>query len=93
MSTTTKKKNKSLADKIRSNPWKLILENDDFNTFDWVITCLIKICNHEFEQANQVAHIVHFKGRCDIKYGDYDNLKVMKEKLQNCGLCVTIEEN
>ena len=85
MATITKKKTESVVDKILSNPYKIILHNDDFNSFEWVITCLMKVCGHEFEQANQCAHIVHFKGECDVKYGDYEKLSVMKDKLQNAG--------
>jgi ATP-dependent Clp protease adaptor protein ClpS len=93
MATITKKKTKTEVDRILSQPWKLVLANDDFNSFDWVITCLIKICGHDYEQANQCAHLVHFKGECDVKYGDFEKLSIMKEKLQNAGLCVTLEEN
>jgi ATP-dependent Clp protease adaptor protein ClpS len=91
MSTITKKKNKSQVDKIVSQPYKLILHNDDFNSFDWVITCLMKICGHEYEQANQCAHIVHFKGECDVKYGDFEKISEMKKKLSDAGLSVTME--
>ena len=93
MATITKKKNKTEVDRIISQPWKLILHNDSYNSFDWVITCLMKVCGHEYEQANQCAHMVHFKGECDVKYGDFEKLSVMKEKLQNAGLSVTLEEN
>jgi len=93
MATITKKKTESVVDEILSQPWKIVLGNDSYNTFDWVITCLMKICGHEYEQANQCAHIVHFKGECDVKYGDFEKLSVMKEKLQNAGLAVTLEEN
>jgi ATP-dependent Clp protease adaptor protein ClpS len=93
MSTVTKKKSKSQVEQILSNPWKLVLGNDDYNTFDWVITCLMKICGHEFEQASQCAHIVHYRGECDVKYGDFEKLSVMKEKLQNAGLQITLEAN
>jgi len=93
MATITKKKTKSKVDEILSKPYKLILHNDDKNSFDWVITCLMKVCGHEYEQANQCAHLVHFKGECDVKYGDFEKLSVMKEKLQNAGLSVTLEEN
>ena len=91
MSTITKKKTKSEVDKNLSQPYKLILHNDDFNSFDWVITCLIKICGHEYEQANQCAHIVHFKGECDVKYGDFEKISEMKKKLTDAGLSVTME--
>lgn len=92
MSTITKEEVKSKVDEILSNPYRLILENDDYNSFDWVITCLIKICKHEYEQANQCAHIVHFKGKCDVKYGDYETISEMKNKLKDAGLSVTMEE-
>ena len=93
MATITKKKTQSKVKELLSKPYRLDLHNDDFNTFDYVINCLMKFCGHEFEQANQCAHIVHFKGKCDVKYGDYDTISVMKEKLQNAGLSVTMEVN
>jgi ATP-dependent Clp protease adaptor protein ClpS len=93
MSTITKKKAETSVDQILSNPYVLILSNDDYNSFDWVITCLMKVCGHEFEQATQCAHIVHFKGECDVKYGDYEKISTMKDKLANAGLSVTMEIN
>jgi ATP-dependent Clp protease adaptor protein ClpS len=93
MATITKKKTESKVDEILSKPFRLDLHNDDFNSFDWVITCLMKICGHEQEQANQCAHLVHFKGKCDVKYGDYETISTMKDKLQSAGLSVTMEVN
>lgn len=93
MPTITKKQTKSVVDKITSKPYVLILGNDDYNSFDWVITCLMKVCNHEFEQANQCAHIVHYKGKCDVKYGSLEVISGMKEKLVAAGLAATIEPN
>lgn len=93
MSSITKKKTETKMDEILSNPYVLILENDDYNTFDWVIKCLMDICGHELEQANQCAHLVHFKGKCDVKYGDYETISTMKEKLEISGLLATMEVN
>ena len=93
MATKTEEKVESKVEEIVSKPYVLFLENDDYNSFDWVITCLIKICGHDQEQASQCAHIVHFNGRCDVKYGDYDTISEMKNKLKNAGLCVTMEAN
>jgi len=89
----TKEQVESKVDEILSKPYVLILENDDYNSFDWVITCLMKICNHEEDQASQCAHIVHFNGKCDVKYGDYETISTMKEKLKTAGLSVTMEAN
>jgi len=93
MSTVTKKKTESKVDEILSKPYRLILHNDDFNSFDWVITCLVKVCKHEQEQATQCAHQVHFNGKCDVKYGDKETISGMKDKLQSAGLSVTMEKN
>ena len=93
MATITKKKTESKVEEILSKPYRLDLHNDDYNTFDWVITCLMKICKHDEEQASQCAHIVHFNGKCDVKYGDYDTISTMKEKLKSAGLSVTMEVN
>ena len=84
---------KSKVEEILSKPYVLTLHNDDFNTFEGVINCLMKICNHEYEQATQCAYIVHFNGECDVKYGDFETISTMKEKLQNAGLSVTMDEN
>lgn len=69
----------------------LILYNDDVNTFEFVIECLIEVCEHEFEQAEQCAMIAHFKGKCHIKSGDYHTLESMYKTLTFKGLTVSIE--
>lgn len=88
---SVKEKTLSKVEEILSKPYKLVLHNDDYNTFDWVIKCLMEVCGHELEQANQCAHIVHFSGKCDVKYGDYETISTMKEKLDNSGLSATME--
>ena len=73
-----------LEDVSESN--KLVLYNDDFNTFDFVINCLIEICGHTLEQAEQCTILVHYKGKCTVKTGSMDLLKPMHEKLIARGL-------
>ena len=70
----------------------LILYNDDVNTFDHVINTLVEVCHHTFEQAEQCAIIVHFKGKCDVKSGSYDFLKPLCIALLDAGLSAEIEE-
>jgi ATP-dependent Clp protease adaptor protein ClpS len=69
----------------------LILYNDHVNTFEFVIACLIEVCKHDFEQAEQCAITAHFKGKCHVKSGDYDELKSQYELLTFKGLTVSIE--
>lgn len=93
MPTITETKTSTKVEEILSKPYKLILHNDDYNSFDHVISCLMKVCGHELEQANQCAHLVHFRGFCDVKYGDYETISDMKDKLEKSGLLVTMEVN
>jgi ATP-dependent Clp protease adaptor protein ClpS len=69
----------------------LILFNDEINSFDFVIECLIDICRHGYEQAEQCAVIAHYNGRCHIKSGDIHTLKPMYDALTIKGLTVSIE--
>ena len=69
----------------------LIVHNDNFNTFDHVINTLIKVCKHEVHQAEQCTYIIHFKGKCAVKKGDFKELKPMKEAINDAGISATIE--
>lgn len=70
---------------------QLLVFNDDFNTFDWVIQCFMEVCNHTFEQSEQLSLIVHYKGKAVVKTGDFDHLKPMKDALVERGLSAVIE--
>lgn len=69
----------------------IILYNDDVNTFDFVIETLVDVCNHEYLQAVQCAHLVHNTGRCGVKRGTFYELKPKCEALIEKGLSATIE--
>lgn len=92
MSTITREELSTKVEDILSSPYILMLHNDDFNSFDWVIECLIKVCKHDFEQASQCAHLVHFTGKCDVKRGDQETIQKMYNKLKSAGLSTTMEE-
>lgn len=70
---------------------KLVVYNDDFNTFDWVIQCFMEVCNHTFEQSEQLSLLVHFKGKATVKTDSLEKLKPMKEALVDRGLSAVIE--
>lgn len=78
---------KNVSEKIHN----LILHNDDFNTFDFVIESLIEVCEHHPIQAEQCTFIVHYKGKCDVKKGTFNDLKPFRNELLNRGLTVTID--
>jgi ATP-dependent Clp protease adaptor protein ClpS len=70
---------------------QIVLFNDDVNTFDWVIESLIEVCSHEAIQAEQCALLVHTKGKCAVKKGEYDSLKPMCTSLLERGLSAEIQ--
>lgn len=90
MSTITevKKKTKTLED--TSSNHEIILYNDDVNTFDHVIETLIRVCEHDSIQAEQCAMIVHYKGKCGVKTGSYDELEPKCLQLLDAGLSAEI---
>ena len=70
--------------------YEIVLHNDDVNTFDFVIESLIKVCDHTLEQAEQCAILVHYKGKCTVKSGEYNFLKPRCSKLLTLGLSAEI---
>ncbi len=70
---------------------ELILHNDDFNTFDFVIDTLIEVCDHEPEQAEQCAMVTHYNGKCAVRSGDHSFLKPMYDEMLRRGLTVSID--
>jgi len=73
------------------DPYQLIIWNDDVNTFEWVIESLMDICKHTYEQAEQCAYIIHFKGKYAVKHGPFEELKPMCEAILERGISATIE--
>jgi ATP-dependent Clp protease adaptor protein ClpS len=73
-----------------SSQHEIILFNDDVNTFEFVINSLIDVCEHTSEQAEQCTYLVHYKGKCAVKTGEYDELKPRCTRLLNLGLSAEI---
>ncbi|MBK7959378.1 MAG: ATP-dependent Clp protease adaptor ClpS [Bacteroidetes bacterium] len=70
---------------------KLVVHNDEVNTFDFVIESLIEVCSHTWEQAEQCSLFIHHKGKYAVKDGDLEKLRPMKEALLERGISATIE--
>lgn len=79
------------TDELEEELRSLILFNDDVNTFDFVIDTLIDVCEHDPLQAEQCTLIIHFKGKCAVKSGSYDDLKPIHTELLNRKLTASIK--
>lgn len=68
----------------------LVVFNDDVNTFDHVINTLIEVCKHTHEQAEQCTIIIHYKGKCAVKHGSFDELAPMRNAICNRGISAEV---
>ena len=69
---------------------QLIVFNDDVNTFDHVIETLIKVCGHTAEQAEQCTLLIHYKGKCTVKIGEYEELAAMCTSIHDRGISADV---
>jgi len=85
---STKEKNKEQIDLLEKEVYQheIVLHNDDVNTFDHVIDSLMDVCGHTLEQAEQCATLVHYKGKCTVKTGEFRDLEPRCSKLLTLGL-------
>lgn len=70
--------------------YSLVVFNDDVNTFDHVIDTLIEYCDHTYEQAEQCTLIIHFKGKCAVKNGDFEELAPIRKAVTGQGISAEI---
>ena len=70
---------------------RLVLHNDDTNTFDYVMNTLVEVCNHSLTQAEQCATITHYKGKCEVRAGVLKEMKELRYELISKGLRATVD--
>jgi len=70
---------------------QLVLFNDEVNTFDYIILCLIKVCKHDSIQAENCTMIAHNRGKCRIKKGSFDELEPVHNAMATWGVTTEIQ--
>lgn len=80
----------SNTDELLTETRDLVVFNDDVNTFDFVIQTLITVCNHTPEQAEQCTLIIHYKGKCSVKKGTFEELRPMRDAITERGIGAAI---
>jgi len=71
---------------------RLILKNDDENSYLFVIAALMRFCGHGKEQAEQCAVIAHNNGKCDITSGNLLDMMELQSEMIEIGLEIELEE-
>ena len=68
----------------------LVVFNDDVNTFEHVIDTLIDVCDHSSEQAEQCTWLIHYKGKCAVKKGTFEDLAAMRKGICDRGISAEV---
>jgi ATP-dependent Clp protease adaptor protein ClpS len=82
---------KVLDDLEDVEPKNLVVFNDDYNTFDHVINTLVKVCKHTLQQAEQCTWLIHYRGKCIVKTGNFRKLKPMRDGICDAGIDARIQ--
>ncbi|MFC6998646.1 ATP-dependent Clp protease adaptor ClpS [Rufibacter roseus] len=69
---------------------ELVVYNDDVNTFEHVINTLVQVCRHTQEQAEQCTMLIHYKGKCTVKLGEFTELQTMCTAIHDRGISADI---
>jgi len=70
----------------------VILYNDDFNTFELVIECLMKYCKKNNDEAVMCTFQVHNDGKSVVFKGEENEMRCVKNDLKGEGLDAKIED-
>ncbi len=79
-----------LEELMHNAQFELVVFNDDVNTFEHVTETLIKVCKHTQEQAEQCTLLIHYKGKCSVKVGVFEDLVPMRQAICDRGISAEI---
>ncbi len=79
-----------LEDVVETDVHNLVVFNDDVNSFDHVIDTLMDVCAHTPEQAEQCTLLIHYKGKCTVKNGSWEELVPMRNEICRRGISAEV---
>lgn len=71
---------------------KVVIYNDDINSYDYITACLIRMCKHDPIQAEQCAVVAHNIGKCAVKSGNYLDMYDLKSTFDDLDINCELEE-
>ena len=79
-----------LDEVVDTDVHNLVVFNDDVNTFEHVIDTLMDVCHHTPEQAEQCTLLIHYKGKCSVKNGSWEELVPMRNEICRRGISAEV---
>lgn len=81
------------ADAVKlEDVYQVVLYNDEFNTMDFVIKCLMHVFGHPMELAAKIMVEAHYKGRAIAEVENESTAKLHRDQLLSYGLTASIEK-
>lgn len=79
-----------LDEVVETEVCNLVVFNDEVNTFDYVIDTLMEVCEHSPEQAEQCTILIHYKGKCTVKNGGFEELVPLRNEICRRGISAEV---
>lgn len=78
------------APETRTRPKKqptyaVIVENDDFHTFAYVIAALSRICGHSLQKSHELAEEIHTRGKAVVWSGTLELAELKRDQIRGYG--------
>jgi ATP-dependent Clp protease adaptor protein ClpS len=76
------------GEKTKANhqpPYAVILHNDNFNGFDYVVSVLRKVFNYDRAKAHQLTMAAHTSGRSIVWSGVREVAELKADQIRSCG--------
>ena len=71
--------------------WKVLLHNDDINTFDFVIDTVVMLTTLRQQEAKGVMHEAHYTGVALLLTTHQERAELYQQQFASRGMTVTIE--
>jgi ATP-dependent Clp protease adaptor protein ClpS len=66
-------------------PYAVVVLNDDYHTFEYVIECLAKVFGYSQEKSYTLAKEIHMHGRGIVWSGSKEVAELKKEQIESMG--------
>ena len=77
----------------KGKEYKLVIYNDDYNTFEKVIMALMTHCSMILEEAHHCTLKIHNEGSCVVMRDDKSILEPICENINDIGIDAIVEED
>jgi len=90
VATEKKRKTRSRADAKIEDLCQVVLFNDDVNSMEHVVGCLVKVFNHSVQLATKIMLEAHEKGRAIAEVEAESQAVLHKQQLESFGLAAAV---